>query len=106
MSPAMLKPCGLPVENPVTSFWLAEPSRLANHRTTRSLPPTADVVVVGSGVVGALTAYTLLKRRPGLSIVMLEARQACSGATGRNGGQIKTDVRCTTFLDKGRVADT
>lgn len=36
-----------------------------------------------------MIAYNLLQSRPGARIVMLEAREACSGATGRNGGHTK-----------------
>ncbi|MAB91712.1 MAG: FAD-dependent oxidoreductase, partial [Planctomycetes bacterium] len=46
-------------------------------------------MIVGSGITGAITAYKLLQEKPGASIVVLEARQACSGATGRNGGHCR-----------------
>jgi glycine/D-amino acid oxidase-like deaminating enzyme len=65
---------------------------LDRHRTTEDLPTDADVVIVGSGLSGALLAYLLLKAKPSLRIVMLEAREVCSGASARNGGQVKTDV--------------
>jgi glycine/D-amino acid oxidase-like deaminating enzyme len=84
-----------PHKNPMTSFWLSAASDLANHRTTETLPEEADVVIIGSGYSGAAAAYYLLEessseRKP--SVVILEARQACSGATGRNGGHLKPDV--------------
>ncbi|KAG8534090.1 uncharacterized protein KY384_000933 [Bacidia gigantensis] len=61
---------------------------LLGHRTTEELPSEADVVIVGSGITGASAARFLLedKRAKGLEIVMLEAREVCWGATGRNGG--------------------
>lgn len=75
---------GLPVDNPTESYWHKEPSqKLLGHRTTADLPSTADVVIVGSGITGASAAHTLKERRPELDIVMLEAREACWGATGR-----------------------
>ena len=82
----------LPHESPLKSFWTSSPYQLRNHRTTKDLPQKADVVVIGSGYTGAATAFFLLEdpeARP--STVILEARETCSGATGRNGGHIKPD---------------
>ncbi|KAI0545495.1 FAD dependent oxidoreductase [Xylaria curta] len=80
-------PAGLPVDNPSKSYWLTEPSEiLLGHRTTKDLPQAADVVIVGSGITGAFAAHCLKEKAPDLNVVMLEARETCSGATGRNGG--------------------
>ncbi|KIA76009.1 hypothetical protein HK57_00626 [Aspergillus ustus] len=84
-----------PVANSITPYWRSEPDSLDNHRSTKSLPEKADLVVIGAGYAGASTAYHLLEQaepseRP--SILILEARQVCSGATGRNGGHLKPDV--------------
>lgn len=79
----------LPTPNSTKSFWHSEPSKtLLGHRTTSSLPTKADIVIVGSGISGASAAYHLNQEGNGkdLNIVMLEAREACWGATGRNGG--------------------
>ncbi|KAL7623172.1 hypothetical protein AAE478_006853 [Parahypoxylon ruwenzoriense] len=84
---------GLPVDNPTRSYWHREPSRkLLGHRTTAELPRSADVVVVGSGITGAFAAHFLREKRPGLDVVMLEAREACWGATGRNGGHCQPAI--------------
>lgn len=76
------------------SYWLSYPSDLSKHRTTENLPQLADVVIIGSGYSGAAAAYHILEeddgRRP--STVILEARDACSGATARNGGHLKPDL--------------
>jgi hypothetical protein len=88
---------GLPTPQPTAAFWHREPSAtLLGHRTTSDLPPRADVVVVGSGIAGAFAAWYLLgdgrgggalgEEARGMSVVMLEAREACWGATGRVGG--------------------
>lgn len=45
---------------------------------------TAEVVVVGGGVSGCSTAWHLA--RAGVRVVLLEARELASGASGRNGG--------------------
>jgi hypothetical protein len=54
-----------------------ERSGLADHRTTGQLPRKADVIIIGSGIAGTLTAYNLLQREPHLNILMLEAREVC-----------------------------
>lgn len=82
-------PPGLPRPNPTVSYWQDPPSPLASHRSTDHLPSSTDVVVIGSGITGALVAHDLLDQQSPPSIVMLEARTACSGATGRNGGHTK-----------------
>jgi glycine/D-amino acid oxidase-like deaminating enzyme len=46
----------------------------------------ADVCIVGAGFTGLWTAYYLKRADPGLRIVVLEARFAGFGASGRNGG--------------------
>jgi hypothetical protein len=75
----------LPRPNPTLSAWQDPPDDIADARTTPDLPVVADVVIIGSGISGASIAYGLLQAGTGESVVMLEARQACSGATGRNG---------------------
>ncbi|KAK9860080.1 hypothetical protein MYU51_010333 [Penicillium brevicompactum] len=80
-----------PISTPTPSSWQNDPF----HFPSQSLPDTADIVIIGSGISGASIAYTLLKKCPTLKIVMLEAREVCSGATGRNGGHIK----CSAYLE-------
>lgn len=46
----------------------------------------ADVCIVGAGFTGLWTAYYLARADPSLRIVVLEARFAGFGASGRNGG--------------------
>ncbi|WPH03169.1 Hypothetical protein R9X50_00604500 [Acrodontium crateriforme] len=88
-------PCALPSEHSSDSFWHTEPSPLlTGHRSSRHLPLSTDVVVIGSGITGASVAHHLLTSEPSahndetkpMNVVMLEAREACWGATGRNGG--------------------
>jgi len=54
-----------------------------------SLSP--DVLVIGGGIVGAASAYHLAKR--GADVLLLEADQLASGATGRNLGFIWVHTR-------------
>ncbi len=53
-----------------------------------SLPARADVVIVGAGFTGLWTAHYLLAAQPSLDVVVLEARHAGFGASGRNGGWV------------------
>lgn len=76
-----------PVSNSSQSFWRAQPVSLDRHRTTENLPEEADIVIIGGGYAGSSTAYHILEKvsGPRPSILILEARETCSGATGRNG---------------------
>ena len=78
-------PVEAPHENPTESYWQEPPDPIADLRSTQDLPAQADYVVIGSGISGACIALNLLNRRPNAKVVILEARSACSGATGRNG---------------------
>lgn len=82
----------LPVPNRTVPFWLCEVDPLLQrHRTTAELPTApVDVVIVGAGLSGNLTAYHLLKKDPSLKVVMVEADDWCSGATARNGTSCRT----------------
>lgn len=76
----------LPTSNSTESFWHSQPSKvLLGQRTTPSLPTETDVVIIGSGISGAFAAHYLKQDARGadLQIVMLDAREACWGATGR-----------------------
>jgi hypothetical protein len=74
---------GLPVNDPTLSFWSVPPANLPTS-TNASLPRHVDVLVVGSGITGVSCTRTLLnKGPPGLRVLVLEARDVCSGATGR-----------------------
>jgi glycine/D-amino acid oxidase-like deaminating enzyme len=89
----------LPVSSPTESYWQSPPHPFASYRS--AFPHSADVVVIGSGITGTSIAKTLFEHDPSLKIVILEARNLCSGATGRNGGHIKPCsalfVRCLTI---------
>jgi glycine/D-amino acid oxidase-like deaminating enzyme len=55
------------------------------------LTTSPDVLVIGGGIVGAASAYHLAGR--GASVVLLEADDLASGATGRNLGYIWVHTR-------------
>ncbi|KAH3974967.1 hypothetical protein HBH70_089000 [Parastagonospora nodorum] len=103
-SPHVSKP--FPVGNAVPSYWRNEIGSIDTHRSTAKLPAEVDVVVIGAGYTGASIVHHLLEEttgvgRPTPSILILEAREACSGATGRNGGHLKPDpvLRAASVLD-------
>ncbi|EKJ72512.1 hypothetical protein FPSE_07393 [Fusarium pseudograminearum CS3096] len=82
-----------PHPNGMESFWRTKTGSLDRHRTTPELPKVADIVVIGGGYSAAAFVEHLLEAydRDPSSILVLEARQLCSGATGRNGGHLKPD---------------
>ncbi|KAF9054154.1 FAD dependent oxidoreductase [Panaeolus papilionaceus] len=91
---------GVPESRETSSFWMYPPSPNARYGEGAPLPTEADIVIIGSGITGASVAKTLLEhhyKQYGSSgvkprTVMLEARELCSGATGRNGGHISPNI--------------
>jgi glycine/D-amino acid oxidase-like deaminating enzyme len=82
-------PPGIPRQDPTESYWQSPPDPIALEGSTSDIPTSADFVIVGSGISGALIAWNILHRSRNASIVMFEAREASSGASGRNGGHTK-----------------
>lgn len=88
----MMASRSLPVPNPTLSFW---------HRTTRAfphlnanvhsdVPSSTKYLIIGSGLAGSLTAWELIESGiPGEDVLILEAREAVSGASGRNAGHVR-----------------
>ncbi|KAJ7593952.1 FAD dependent oxidoreductase-domain-containing protein [Mycena floridula] len=94
---------GFPVKNPTKSFWThSEPDAnpLETEGSTGAIEGTADVCIIGSGISGISTAYHLSRSdaTKKLKTVIFEARNFCSGATGRNGGHL------TPYVTSGFVA--
>ncbi|KAJ4394471.1 hypothetical protein N0V93_003689 [Gnomoniopsis smithogilvyi] len=87
---------GLPVDNPCLSFW-QQTTRSFPHLNANSntaLPASTKYLVIGSGISGALTAFELIHSAgvAGKDIVILEAREAASGASSRNAGHVRPDA--------------
>ncbi|KAF9466884.1 FAD dependent oxidoreductase-domain-containing protein [Collybia nuda] len=98
---------GIPVPKPSIPYWSTPSAHIARHGSDSGsvVPSYADVVIIGSGITGTSFARTLLdydadhaRHGEPLQVVMLEAREACSGATGRNGGHI-TPVLYAEYSD-------
>ncbi|KFY78227.1 hypothetical protein V499_02543 [Pseudogymnoascus sp. VKM F-103] len=83
-----------PVPHATASWWRTQLHRLDDYVSSDRVPEESDVVVIGAGIAGASVAYHLHQQNKGqkrLRVTILEARQTCSGATGRNGGHLKPD---------------
>lgn len=98
--PTELSPCPAPhSSNPRPSYWQTHyQSPLEHHNADRRFPSeqVVDVVIIGSGITGTSIAADLIDRiigrvesrdystdtRSAIKIVVLEAREFCSGATG------------------------
>jgi len=84
-------PVGPPADNPLPSYWHDPKSPLSNVIEPETDNPAQpyDYGIIGSGISGAMIADFLLLAQPDARLVMIEARDICSGATGRNGGHTK-----------------
>ncbi|KAI1787022.1 FAD dependent oxidoreductase [Ganoderma leucocontextum] len=97
--PVQADPAPLPVPNPTKSFWIdsaPDANPLAKQGSHGPLTHDADICIIGSGITGVSAAYHLSRllsanQPPSdtpLKVVILEARDFCSAATGRNGGHL------------------
>ncbi|KAF8250586.1 DAO-domain-containing protein [Wilcoxina mikolae CBS 423.85] len=94
---------GKPVPNPTSSIWQQPPTPLASH-TSETHPEEVDVLIIGSGITACSIAYHLLRSSESTTgktprVAIFEARELCSGATGRNGGHIKE----TPYMEWGTL---
>ncbi|GAA6059675.1 hypothetical protein JCM10212_000062 [Sporobolomyces blumeae] len=91
-------PSSPPVRAPLASYWSAHfSSPLTREGSGGPVPTQADVVVIGSGLTATCFVDRLVDdlRADGgphsnepVKVVVLEAREFCSGATARNGGHL------------------
>jgi choline dehydrogenase-like flavoprotein len=94
----------LPVSNPTEPFWQKDRHKFHDHRSTEQIPQHSDIVIIGAGYAGVSAAYHIIREKgcADQSITILEARGACSGATGRNGGHLRPDFygHIPTYVDR------
>ena len=80
------------IANGDVSFWWRQLGGVPEPRSPLPGSMDADVCIVGAGYTGLWTAYALATAQPDLRIVVLEARFAGYGASGRNGGWLTNSV--------------
>jgi len=87
------------------SYYTATAPRAQRHEPLQA-SVTADVAIVGGGLAGLSAAIELAAR--GHSVVLLEAQEVGSGASGRNGGQAIHGLACdqSTIEDELGEADS
>jgi glycine/D-amino acid oxidase-like deaminating enzyme len=74
-----------PRDYAAVSYWLETCGDDLAPRPRLAGDGTADVAILGGGYTGLWTAYYLLRRQPGIRVVLLE-REICGfGGSGRNG---------------------
>ncbi|KAF7627911.1 FAD dependent oxidoreductase [Aspergillus flavus] len=91
-APVLAADPGLPMDDPTISYWQLPPHPDVADRQSPRLPDEVDIVIIGAGITGTSIARWLLhdgSQDHPLRIAMIEARQSCSGGTGRNAGHIR-----------------
>ena len=53
------------------------------------LPSSAEVVIVGAGIMGLSIAYNLARHEGVRDVCVVDASYLCGGASGRNGGGVR-----------------
>jgi glycine/D-amino acid oxidase-like deaminating enzyme len=74
-----------------TPFWLDDTSR-PRPQTALSGEISAQLLVIGGGFTGLWTALLAKEDNPGRDVVLLEADEIASGASGRNGGFVDESI--------------
>ena len=72
-------------------FWLDDPTRPATEPELAKNIST-DLLIIGAGFTGLWTALLAKEENPSREIVMLEAGEVASGASGRNGGFMDASI--------------
>ena len=72
-------------------FWLDDPDRPAPEpELTKNL--RSDLLVIGAGYTGLWTALLAKEQNPTRDVVLLEAGEVATGASGRNGGFVDASI--------------
>jgi sarcosine oxidase subunit beta len=95
---AALDPASLAIDPGVP---MATPGPASRPRPSGPLPPRAEVVIVGGGIMGLALAYELC-RRGTTSVLVLERSYLNAGASGRNGGGVRAQWSSPTFIRLAR----
>jgi glycine/D-amino acid oxidase-like deaminating enzyme len=84
-----------PDASPNGAFWLEDAADDMRPRAPLDGARTTDVAIVGAGFTGLWTARELLRRDPSLDVLVIEARTAGFGASGRNGAWLAPGIAVT-----------
>ncbi|MBI5566728.1 MAG: FAD-dependent oxidoreductase [Chloroflexi bacterium] len=79
-------------------FWLDDADR-PEPTAALTTSITADLVIIGAGFTGLWTALLAKEAQPDRDVVLIEAGECASGATGRNGGFVAASI--THGFDNG-----
>src|SRR6266540_5546144 len=72
-------------------FWLDDPSRPApESELTKSI--STNLLIVGAGFTGLWTALLAKEEDPSREVVIIEAGEVASSASGRNGGFMDASI--------------
>jgi len=74
-----------------TPFWLDDPYR-PNPQSDLTKEISTDLLIIGAGFSGLWTAVLAQQENPNRDIVILEAGEVATGATGRNGGFMDASI--------------
>jgi glycine/D-amino acid oxidase-like deaminating enzyme len=80
------------------SFWLDDPARPAPEPEL-TMEISVDLLIIGAGFTGLWTALLAKEENPSGDVVILEAGEVATGASGRNGGFL--DASITHGLQNG-----
>ena len=91
------------VDYSARSLWLDTLAAPIVPRPQLRADITADVVIVGAGLIGLWSAYCLALAEPTLEIVVLEAEIAGFGAAGRNAGFVSAGIagKAQAYIARG-----
>lgn len=92
-----------PVDYGGRSLWLNTLGAPIVPRPQLRGDTSADVVIVGAGLIGLWSAYCLALAEPTLEIVVVEAETAGFGAAGRNAGFVSAGIagKAQAYLARG-----
>jgi glycine/D-amino acid oxidase-like deaminating enzyme len=84
-------PTAHPIRIPLNSepYWFRQGQPLAGFQSSAQLIESADVVVIGAGLVGASAAYHLADHAKQHRVVVLDQGDPGGEASGRNGGNFE-----------------
>jgi len=74
-----------------TPFWLDDPLR-PDPQPALIKQASTDLLIIGAGFSGLWTALLAKEENPSRDVIVLEAGEVATGATGRNGGFMDASI--------------